>query len=172
MSTTAQAKKNDIIAELVETRRTILDAASSLPSERQDEVFLGVWSVKDLLAHLAGWDFTNIEAAKEILTGKVPSFYSHYDRDWKTYNARLVAEYKKDNYADLISSVEDSHQKLIDFVKTVPAEEFDKDRGVRFKRYKVTIARLLQAEIDDEKTHHAETKEFKDRNNPPPSEKP
>lgn len=172
MSTTAQAKKNDIIAELVETRRKILDAASSLPSERQDEVFLGLWSVKDLLAHLVGWDFTNIEAVKEMLVAKVPKFYAYHDRDWRTYNARLVAEYKKDNYADLISSVEDSHQKLIDFVKTVPAEEFDKDRGVRFKRYKVTIARLLQAEIDDEKTHHAETKEFKDRNNPPPSEKP
>ena len=45
---------------LIETRRKILDAASSPSPEQQDEVFLGIWSVKDLLAHLAGWNVTNI----------------------------------------------------------------------------------------------------------------
>jgi hypothetical protein len=86
---------------LVETRRRILDAASSLSPAEQNEVSLGVCSVKDLLAHLAGWDFANIEAVEAILVGRLPSFYSHYDRDWKTLNARLVAEYRKDNLADL-----------------------------------------------------------------------
>ena len=92
-----------------------------------------------------------------------PAFYSHYDHDWKTFNASLVAEYKADNFTDLVSSVEDSHQKLIDLLKTVPAEELNRDRGVRFKGYKVTIARTLQVEIDDEKTHHAQIEEFRDR---------
>lgn len=172
MSTRAQAKKDKIISGLVETRRKILDAASSLPPAEQDEIFLGIWSVKDLLAHLVGWDFTNLEAAKEILVGKTPNFYSHHDSDWKTYNARLVAEYKRDDFADLLSSVEDSHQKLIDFLKTIPAEEFDKDRGVRFGGYKVTIARLLQVEIDDEKTHLTQVEEFRDKDNPSSGEKP
>lgn len=162
----SEAKKSEIISELVETRRKILDTASSLSPEEQDGVFLGIWSVKDLLAHLVGWDFTNLEAAKAILAGELPGFYSHHDRDWRTYNARLVAEYKRDDFAGLLSSVEGSHQKLMDFLKTIPAEEFDKDRGVRFKGYKVTIARLLQVELEDEKTHHKQVKEFRDRNNP------
>lgn len=166
MSAKAQAKKDRIISGLVETRRKILDSASSLSPAKQDEIFLGVWSIKDLLAHLVGWDFTNLEAAKAILAGKTPNFYSYHDRDWKSYNARLVAEYKKDDFADLLSSVEDSHQTLIDFLKTIPAEEFDKDRGVRFKGYKVTIARLLKVEIDDERTHHTQIEEFIDRDNP------
>jgi uncharacterized damage-inducible protein DinB len=161
VGTKVQAKKDEIIAELVGTRRKILDAASSLPPEKQAEVFLGVWSVKDLLAHLVGWDFTNLEAAKSVLAGKLPDFYSHYDRDWKTYNARLVAEHKRDDFAELLSSVEDSLQQLVNFLDTIPAEEFDKDRGVRYKRYKVTIARLLQAETTDEKTHHGQIEEFR-----------
>lgn len=163
MNAKAQAKKEKIISELIETRRKILDAASSLSPEKQDEVFLGVWSVKDLLAHLVGWDFTNLEAAKALLAGRLPDFYSHYDRDWKTYNARLVAEYKRDDFAELLSSVEDSLQQLTDFLETSPAEEFDKDRGVRHKGYKVTIARLFQVEIKDEKIHHRQIEEFRDR---------
>ena len=172
MRMTAQAKKDTVISELVETRRKILDAVSSLSPEQQDEIFLGIWSVKDLLAHLVGWDFANMEAAKALLAGQLPGFYSHHDRDWKTYNARLVAEYKKDDFADLLSSVEDSHQKLIDLIRAIPAEEFGKDRGVRFKGYKVTIASLLQVEANDEKTHHAQIEEFRARNNALPEGKP
>jgi hypothetical protein len=159
----AQAKKDKIIADLVEARGKILDAASSLSPADQDRVFLGVWSVKDLLAHLVGWDFANLEAAQAILTGQLPGFYAHYDRDWRTYNARLVAKHKREDFADLLASVEDSHQELIGFLETIPAEEFDRDKGVRFKGYKVTIARLLQTEIDDEKTHHMQVDEFRER---------
>ena len=86
-----------------------------------------------------------------LIAGQLPDFYSHYDRDWKTYNARLVTKYKRDDFAELLASVEDSLQELAGYLETIPAEEFDKDRGVRYKRYKVTIARLLQAEIKDEK---------------------
>jgi hypothetical protein len=128
VSGTAQAKKDKIISGLVETRRKILDAASSLPPDKQDEIFLGVWSAKDLLAHLVGWDFTNIEAVGALLGGKLPDFHSYHDPDWRTYNARLVKEYKKDDLAELLSSVEDSLQELVGCLKTVPAEEFDKDR--------------------------------------------
>lgn len=159
MSTKAQAKKDKIISGLIEARECILAAASVLPVEKQDEIFLGVWSVKDLLAHLVGWDFTNIEATKEILDGKLPSFYAHHDRDWRTY-AGLVVQYKKDDWAELLSSVEESHRRLTDSLRTVPAEEFDKDRGLRAGPYKVTIARLLQVEINDEKKHCAQTREF------------
>ena len=166
MRMTAQAKKDTIISEVVDARRRILDAASSLSPEQQDEIFLGIWSVKDLLAHLVGWDFANMEAAKQVLAGKLPSFYAYYDRDWKSYNSRLVAEYKRDGFAELLSLVEDSHQKLIALLKTIPAEEFHKDRGVRFKGYKVTIAHLLQAEIDDGKTHHTQVKRFSERSSP------
>lgn len=154
------AKKNQIITGLTRARSKILDAASVLSPEQQDQVFLGVWSVKDLLAHLAGWDYTNVEAVKELVASQLPKFYAYSDRDWKTYNARLVEEYKKDDFAGLVSSVSKSHQTLIDFLKTVPAEEFEKDRAVRFKGYKVTLARLLQAEIDDEKIHYDQIKQF------------
>jgi hypothetical protein len=157
---TAQVRKEQVISELVEARRKVLAAASSLSPAERDEVFLGVWSMKDLLAHLVGWDFTNREAAREILAGELPGFYAHHDRDWKTYNARLVAEHKRDDFAELLALVEDSHRQLIAFLETVPAEEFDRDRGLRFKGYKVTIARLLQAEARDEREHCAQIEGF------------
>jgi hypothetical protein len=59
VSSIAQAKKDALVANLVEARKNILNTASALPAKQRDEIFLGSWSVKDLLAHLIGWDQTN-----------------------------------------------------------------------------------------------------------------
>jgi hypothetical protein len=160
MDERSQETKDRIMAELADARRKTLDLAHSLPPEKRNQVFLGFWSIKDLLAHLIGWDYTNIQATRELLEGERPEFYSYHDRDWRSYNARLVERYKKDSYAELLSSTESSHRELMEFLGTVPADEFDRDRGIRFKRYKITIADVLQGEADDEKEHYSQLKEF------------
>jgi len=160
MKARAEEKKEQVIAELIEARRGILDAAAMVPAEQQDDIFLGVWSAKDLLAHLVGWDLANLAAAGEVLAGQLPTFYAYHDRDWQTYNARLVAQHKKADWAEMMASVEGSHRELVEYVRTIPAEELDRDRGVRYRGYKVTIARLLQAEAGDEKRHAEQIREF------------
>ena len=148
------SKKDEIITGLVRVRQEIVDGVSSLPSARHDEAFLGRWSVKDLIAHLIGWDYTNLEAVKEILRGKLPRFYAFYDRDWASYNAKLVREHKRDSLSGLLASLESSHRALISFLGSVPPEGFQKDHGVRSPQGRaVTIVDLLQTEIDDEREH-------------------
>ncbi len=159
----AQLKKDELIANLIETRRKILDITSSFSPTEHDEVFLGIWSIKDLLAHLIGWLEANRKAVKAIRSGKLPEFYAYKDRDWQTYNARLVRKYKRDSLAELMSTMQVSHQKLIASVQIIPAEEFEQDKGVRFKGYKVTIARLLEAELKDEKEHYIQIERFRNK---------
>ena len=163
MRSETQLKRDEFITGLIESRKELLTAALALSAKDRDEIFLGVWSVKDLLAHFVGWDFTNLQAAQEILTGQLPTFFAYKDRDWKTYNARLVAQYKTDDFDELLSAIEGSHQKLIDFLRTIPAEEIDRDQGLRSGRYKVTIARLLQLEIKDAQLHYQQIQAFRQK---------
>lgn len=154
MPTQSQIRRKDsILSTIVEVRQNILAETSELSEAQQDQVFLGIWSVKDLLAHLIGWDETNLLAVKSVLKGQVPSFYAHSDRDWRTYNAHLVKNHKKASSKDLLAAVKASQEKLISFLQTIPPEHFNKDFGVRFRGYKVTIQRLLEAETKDEQTH-------------------
>ncbi len=155
-----EAAKDRMIADLVTSRQDILDAVRGLSREKQKEVFLGEWSVKEILAHLIGWDRTYVAAVQDLLAEELPSFYSAYDADWVGYNRNLVNEYKRDNWTELLEAVEQSHQELIDFLKTLPGEEFDKDRGVRYNSAPVTIARLLKAEAKDEREHYRQIKEW------------
>jgi len=155
MATKSQLlKKEQILSRLIEVRQNIITEASKLSEAQQDQVFLGIWSIKDLLAHIIGWDYTNLEAAKSILQVQIPSFYEHRDKDWQTYNAMLVSKYKKDSFQELLAAVNESQKKLIGFLQTIPPENLNKDFGVRFRGYKVTIQRLLEADVKDVQTHH------------------
>lgn len=46
--------------------------------------------VKDLLAHLIGWDYTYLQAFQDVREGRLPEFFAHFNPDWRKYNAALV----------------------------------------------------------------------------------
>ena len=50
MSTKSQTSKQELLSAVIETRTAVLQGASGLSPTAQDTVFLGVWSVKDLIA--------------------------------------------------------------------------------------------------------------------------
>lgn len=161
MATKSQVlRKDQILSAMVAARQNILDEVSKLSSVEQDQVFLGIWSIKDLLAHLIGWDKTSLRAVKSVLKGQLPSFYKYHDRDWQTYNAMLVKKYKKDSFEELLVAAKESQGKLLEFLQTVPPENFNKDFGVRFRGYKVTIQRLLEADTEDDQVHLKQITDF------------
>lgn len=95
-----------------------------------------------------------------VLAGKLPSFYAHHDRDWAKYNAMLVARYKRDQSEELIELAKGSQRELIELLEMIPPELFNKDFGVRFRGDKVTVQRLLEAEVKDEQTHLQQIVDF------------
>ena len=145
---------------LTAAREKILSAAAALPFEKQDQVFLGIWGMKDLLAHLIGWDYANLEAAQAVLAERLPAFYAHYDKDWRKYNALLVGKYRKDNWGEQILLVKNSRQDLLSHLSTVSAPDFVRYTGVRFHGWRVTIERLLRAETSDEEKHYEQIAAF------------
>jgi len=153
MVSLAQLKKNALIADMRATRQDILTAAADVPPALRSKIFLGSWSLLDLLAHLAGWDDANRQAVSAVRNGQLPAFYEYAERNWTTFNAKLVSEYRQDDFDALVDRVRGCQQQLITVLEDVPADDFDRDFKVRFKNYKVTISRLLRAELQDEKAH-------------------
>ena len=160
MRPTAEEKKARYLQTLRDERLALLEVAAAVPPAAAGVVFLGEWSAKDIVAHLIGWDYANIEAIQAILDGRLPAFYAHHDRDWRSFNAELVRRYRLEDFDALLQSARDSNQALYDRLLTVPAAEFERDHGVRFRGYMVTIARLLAAESDDEQVHAQQLRDF------------
>lgn len=160
MRLTVQEKKEQLVAELADVRRQILAVASSLPVKKRGQAFLGEWDIYALLAHLTGWDHTNRQAIEQIQASQVPEFYQFISRDWREYNATLVATYRLDDLEALVNCVRSAQQELLAQVADLPPKELYRDRGIRFRGYKITIARLLEAELKDERVHLAQLETF------------
>ncbi len=162
--TLAEKRKAHLISKLARARGGLLDRARSLPPSKQSRIFLGVWSPRHILAHLIGWDWTNLQAVSELRRHKVPSFYKYHDKDWASYNSKLVPRHNRGSFHQLLTSAQKSHARLLAKLRTVPAEDIVEDRGIRFRGWTVTIERLLEAEAEDERTHNRQLQGLLRRN--------
>ena len=153
-------KKSLLIENLRSVRQNVLTLACRADQETAEEVFLGSWSILDILAHLEGWDYTNIEASKQILRGEVPDFYSQYNKDWSYFNSQLVSKFKVSSLSKMVDNVRKSHNTFVDYLSTLTPEEIFHDQGVRRERYKVIISRLLDAEIKDNIEHSEQIEKY------------
>jgi len=161
MRTTPEDKKERLLAGLAAARQQVLTAARDLPSAEQDTVLLGTWSAHDIVAHLAGWDHANCEAIDAIRAGRLPAFYARYDRDWRTFNAELVARHKQATLEEAAAVAMASHRALLATLAEVPAEDLLRDYGVRSPgNRRVTIPMLLEVEARDERKHAEQIQEF------------
>jgi len=150
---TIDARKKKVLRDLAKVRMEIITTANKLPPSKQREIFLGVWSARHLIAHLIGWDYTNIIASKELISGKLPSFYEHHDRDWSSYNRKLIERHNRGSFGNMLLAAQRSHNKLISSLESISSEEFALDRNIRYRGWRVTIERLLQSEAKDERIH-------------------
>jgi uncharacterized damage-inducible protein DinB len=160
MPRTSEDKKRELIDGLVSARRSILNAVSDLPTDQVDQVFLGEWSIKDILAHLVGWDITNRQAVQEILAGVYPEFFQYYDKDWHSYNARLVEANKAEPFSALLTELDVSYRQLIATLESLPANDLVNASARRATGRTVTIRNLLKAEAADERQHALQIREF------------
>ena len=160
MRRTAEDKKQEMINSLVAARRLILDAARSLTSEHVEVVFLGNWNLSDLVAHLVGWDYTNLQAVQEILAGQAPGFFQFYDKDWQTYNRKLAETYKRQPFTALLADAENSQRQLISFLETVPPKVLMQAKARNQRGRTVSIQSLLRAEARDETQHAGQVRAF------------
>jgi len=75
MSESNEEKKLNLIEKYLDNRQAILEAAESLPEHTHSMAFVGEWTIRELLAHLCGWDHTFLESFQQILQGKLPDFF-------------------------------------------------------------------------------------------------
>lgn len=159
----AEFAKDDLINSLAGVRACLLATAATISEDQRFTPFLGEWSVMELLAHIAGWDATNLQAVRDIQAGAMPKFYNQYDEDWQTFNAALVEHYRRKDFSEQLELVKNTHKELLQYLEELPEDEFERDHGLHNGRSKVTIARLLDSEIEDEQTHCMDLEDFRER---------
>jgi hypothetical protein len=91
----------------------------------------GRWSVKDIIAHVTWWDEEAIKHLPVILKGVRPPRYSVKYGGIDAFNAMMTDRKKDLSLADVLRERDETHSRLIAYIKTLPEEQFTTETRVR-----------------------------------------
>src|SRR5262249_48441912 len=88
------------------------------------EVWLGTWSVKDIVAHMAGWHREMAPALERLARGAKPIADGISYDDVDAWNARFTAAARDTSVADVLLELDRAHEYFMLAADKVPAERF------------------------------------------------
>jgi hypothetical protein len=92
----------------------------------------GDWSVKDILAHVTTWEEEALKYLPLIIEGRRPPRYITYG-GIDAFNAQSTEQKRSLSLSDVLRQLEEIHSRLIDYVQSVPEEQFTRETRFRHR---------------------------------------
>lgn len=158
------SEAENVIDAFVRGRELLLARADEVPADLRTKPFVGHWNLMDVLAHLVGWDYTNVNAIESLKHGDVPDFYREYDPGWAAYNRQLIDRYGASDWDELRAELIQSQAAITRILRLLTPEDLERElsrpQRPRPLRRPVTIAGILRAAIRDEREHTRQIRDF------------
>ena len=118
------ATKEELLNEAAREYKAFHEALQGLNEAQLSEVWLGTWSVKDIVAHIAGWHEEMGPALERLARGERPIregvSYDNVD-EW---NARFASARRATPVADVLLELDKTHEYFLRAAAAVPVERF------------------------------------------------
>ena len=92
----------------------------------------GEWSVRDVLAHVTTWDEEALKYLPVIIKGGRPPRYASVG-GLDAFNARTMAAKRALSLAEVLRQFDETHQRLVAYLRTVPEEQFTTETRFRHR---------------------------------------
>jgi|WetSurMetagenome_2_1015567.scaffolds.fasta_scaffold68253_2 hypothetical protein len=154
-------ENSQLLACLDETRAVMEKLLPSLSPGQQ--IYPG-WTMKDLLAHMTGWDVATLDSLQAHLTGNPPAVTGIGSLD--EYNASTVSSRQHLSFDQVLSEWRQIRQQLRLLILEMPAEKFTEPVLVPWGG-KSTVTELIEIFRSHEEEHINDVQEWaKDMTHP------
>ena len=117
--------KQDLLNEAARQYKAFHEAIQGLHEQHLTEVWLGTWSVRDIVAHMSGWHRELGPALERLARGERPvPEGKNYEADVDGWNERFVAPRRQTPMADVLLELDRSHEDFMHAAARVPEERF------------------------------------------------
>ena len=116
--------KQELLNEAAREYKAFHEALQGLNEAQLTEVWLGTWSVKDIVAHIAGWHEELGPALERLSRGERPIREGVSYDDVDAWNARFAAARRNTAVADVLLELDKTHEYFLRAAAAVPAERF------------------------------------------------
>jgi uncharacterized damage-inducible protein DinB len=117
------APKSVLLARLVAGREQLLAQLAGLGESAFAAEVIGNWKLKDLLAHISGWDRWELQSAQHVLNGQTPDLTPARGVDG--YNAQVVAAWRNCATAELLDELHAARAEWVAILDERPLRAFD-----------------------------------------------
>ena len=146
------ASKKDIVQALQTSHQAMIDTLNSVDVEK--EVYPG-WTVKEVLAHLAGWDEATTASLSSFIQGGKPGLVAVNGVD--NYNADSVAKRKNLSLDATFEDWERERDHLLATLSALPENQVD-DKILFPHGGSGTVGEMLLWVADHETRHRNDIK--------------
>jgi hypothetical protein len=120
----AATTKDELLNESAREYKALHEALQGLNETQMTEVWLGTWSVRDIVAHIAGWHQEMGPALERLARGERPIREGVSYEDVDAWNARFADAHRQTTVADVLLELDKSHEYFMKAAAAVPAERF------------------------------------------------
>jgi len=152
------------VKDQLENFQRCVEAFAGSVASLDERVFLRKvtdWTVRDIVAHLVGWNRHILRGAKQILCCELPFYDVDPGSDYSKVNATLVREYGDTDRSALLASLAASAGELTAFLRAIDSGEWDRDFGVRHKGETLTVKSTVDDLIADYDHHRDQLEKFR-----------
>jgi hypothetical protein len=90
------------------------------------------WSVKDILAHVSGWEEESLKYLPILLKGdRLPRYADQYG-GIDAFNAQMTELKRGLSLAEVLRGLDETHRRLVQYVQSAPDAQFTTE--TRFRR--------------------------------------
>lgn len=126
-------KKQQLLDKLEQAWQDLRDSYAGLSDEQMVEPGVsGEWSVKDILAHVSGWEAEALKYLPVILRGERPPSYRRLYGGIDAFNARMRDTWEQVSITEVRRQLEATHREVMAYLQGVPEEQFATE--TRFRR--------------------------------------
>jgi hypothetical protein len=117
--------KRELLDAAAREYRALHDALKGLNEAQMTEVWLGAWSVREIVAHMSGWHREMAPALERLARGErpIPPGVSYDDVD--AWNATFAAPAQGRAVADVLLEFDETHEAFMHAADQVPDARFE-----------------------------------------------
>src|SRR5512133_2883463 len=112
------SQRDELITALERSRAKMLAHLDEIDKNRK---IYPLWTIRDMLAHLSGWDDAVIAFIQSLMAGKIPA--TPAARGVNVYNAETVATREGLDYDHIYREYIQTRKVLIQLLREVPDEK-------------------------------------------------
>ena len=132
------------------TRMELLVAQLSVAEINQPGA-VGVWSVKDVLAHIAFWERYAVNILQAAVHGETPMLSAEDETERK--NASVVAQYYQRSLAAVISDWQQAREDLLEAIEDLADEDLNDPNRFSWNAGRSLLDRIAANSFGHEQEH-------------------